>query len=67
MNTEEFRKSLWDVWKSLEREDHTIRIADLERMVEYLRHDNQQKEQKIIRLETRLADIRNFLNGANDK
>lgn len=67
MTPEEFRKSLWDVWKSLEREDHAVRITDLENMVEYLRKDNRQKEIEIIRLKTRLADIRNYLNGDNDK
>lgn len=42
------------------------KIKRLEQELKFYENDCKQKEIQIIRLETRLAEIRNLLNGAND-
>lgn len=63
----ELSDCLFEIAKQIEEHDPSQMLEKTERLMKYYQNECKQQELKIIRLETRLAEIRNLLNGANDK
>lgn len=67
MEREDLKQVLESAIRSLRETDQSEKIRELESTVRFLRNDNEQKEIQIIRLETRLADLRNIIVGSGDR
>lgn len=63
MEREELKQILESAIGSLKENDQSEKIKKLESTVAYLKSDNERKEIHIVRLETRLASLRNIIAG----
>ena len=64
---DEMISKLLELKKELLAEATNEKIQQLESALRYYEKKSKQDEIKIIRLETRIAEIHNLLNGQNDK
>ena len=67
MNRTDLIHTLREMASEFAENDQSARISDLIKQVHYYQSTCKQQEIKIIKLETRLADIKNYLNGSHDK